>query len=65
MLQSRPTLPGATVGDPTRDKGHVEETWQATADQASRDPLDLLEHPLQNQNPSVLLFWAFHQLFWH
>ena len=26
MLQSRLTLPGATTGDPTHDKGHVEET---------------------------------------
>ena len=33
------------------------------ADQDSRDPLDLLEHLPQNQNLSVLLFCAFHQLF--
>ena len=64
MLQSRLTLPGATTGDPTHDKGHVEETWQATADQASRDPLNLLKHLPQNQNLSVLLFCVFHQLFW-
>ena len=32
------TLPGATMGDPTHDKGHAEETWQAKVDQASRDP---------------------------
>ena len=32
-------------------------------DQASRDPLDLLEHLPPNQNLSVLLFYVFHQLF--
>ena len=37
----------------------------SNADQESRDPLDLLEHVPQNQNLSVLLFCAFHQLFWH
>ena len=58
-------LPGATTGDPTHDKGHAERTWQAKADQASRDSLDLLEHVPPNQNLSVLLFCAFHQLFWH
>ena len=56
---------GATTGDPTYDKGHAEETWQAKADQPSRDPLNLLKHLPQNQNLSVLLFCAFHQLFWH
>ena len=45
-------LPGATTGDPTHDKGHAKETWQAKADQASRDPLNLLEHLPQNQNLS-------------
>ena len=59
------TLPGATTGDPTHDKGHAERTWQAKADRASRDSLDLLEHPPQNQNLSVLLYCAFHKLFWH
>ena len=58
-------LPGATTGDPTHDKGHAERTWQAKADQASRDSLNLLEHVPPNQNLSVLLFCAFHQLFWH
>ena len=62
---STDSLPGATTGDPTHDKGHAEETWQAKADQASRDPLNLLEHLPQNQNLSVLLYYAFHQLFWH
>ena len=33
------------------------------ADQELRDPLDLLKHLPQNQNLSVLLFCAFHQLF--
>ena len=31
------------------------------ADQDSRDPLDLLKHLPQNQNSSVLLFYAIHQ----
>ena len=34
------------------DKGHVKETWQAKADQNSRDPLNLLEHLPPNQNLS-------------
>ena len=46
-------MPGATTGDPTHDKGHVEETWQAKADQTSREPLNLFEHLPQNQNLSV------------
>ena len=62
---TRWTLPGATMGDPTHDKGHAEKTGQAKADQASRDPLNVLKHPPQNQNLSVLLFCAFYQLFWH
>ena len=41
-------VPGATTGDPTHDKGHAEETWQAKVDQASRDPLNLLEHLPRN-----------------
>ena len=58
---------GATTGVPTRDKGHAEKTWQAKADQDSRDSLDLLEHLPQNQNLPVycLLYYAIHQLFWH
>ena len=56
-------MPGASTGVPTYAKGHAEETGQAKADQASREPLDLLEHLPQNQNLSVLLLWAFHQLF--
>ena len=51
------------MGDPTHDKGHAEEIGQAKVDQASREPLDLLEHLPQNQNLSVLLLCAFHQLF--
>ena len=46
----------ATTGDPTHDKGHAEETWQAKADQASRDPLNLLEHLPQNQNLSTVYY---------
>ena len=38
-------VPGATTGDPTHDKGHVEKT--------SRDSLDLLEHLPRNQSLSV------------
>ena len=34
-------------------------------DQDSRDPLELLKHLPPNQNLSVLLFYVFHQLFWH
>ena len=55
-------LPGATMGNPTHDK----VMWKRSdkqADQNSRDPLDLLKHLPQNQNLSVLLFCAFHQLF--
>ena len=61
------TTAGATTGDPTYDKGHAKKTWQAKEDQDLRDSLDLLEHPLRNQNLSVycLLYHAFHQLFWH
>ena len=59
---------GATTGDPTHDKGHVEKTWQAKADQDSRDSLDLLEHLPWNQNLSVyclLSNYAFQPLFWY
>ena len=51
-----PPLPGATTGEPTHDKGHAEETWQAKADQASRDPLNLLKHLPQNQNLSTVYY---------
>ena len=61
------TLPGATTGDPTHDKGHAEKTWQAKADQDSKDSLDLFEHLPRNQNLSVycLLYYAFQPLFWY
>jgi len=45
-------MPGATMGDPTHDKGHAKKTWKAKADQDSRDPLDLLKHLPPNQNLS-------------
>ena len=45
---------------PTRSCGRG---LMSKVDQNSRDPLDLLEHLPQNQNLSVLLFCAFHQLF--
>ena len=64
-LKAQHSVPGATTGDPTHDKGHAEEIGQAKVDQASREPLDLLEHLPQNQNLSVLLFCAFHKLFYH
>ena len=53
---------GTSMGDLTHDK----VMWRdliSKADQDSRDPLDLLEHLPPNQNLSVLLFYAFHQLF--
>ena len=50
------SLPGATTGDPTHNKGHAEETWQAKADQASRDPLNVLECLPQNQNLSTVYY---------
>ena len=60
-------MPGATTGDPTHDKGHAEKTWQAKEKQDSRDSLDLLEHLPGNKSLSVycLLYYAFHQFFWH
>ena len=60
-------LPGATTGDPTHDKGHADRTWQAKAEQDSRDSLDLLKHWPRNKSLSIycLLYYAFHQLFWH
>ena len=57
---------GASTGDPTHDKVMVGDLT-GKADQDSRDSLDLLEHRPQNQSLSVyyLLYYAFHQLFWH
>ena len=63
-MQKKQKMPEATTGDPTHDTGHAEKTWQAKAGQDSRDSLDLLEH-LPQKPESVLLFCAFHQLFWH
>ena len=51
-------MPGASSGDPTCDKGHEEEAWQAKVSQDLRDSLDLLEHLPQNQNLPVLLFFT-------
>ena len=53
---------GATMGDPTHDK----VMWKSHDEQGGswlEGPLDLLKHLPQNQNLSVLLFCAFHQLF--
>ena len=44
------------MGDPTHDKGHVEETWQAKVDQDLRDSLDLLKHVPGNQNLSTVYY---------
>ena len=55
---AKPILPGASTGDPTHDKGHEEEAWQAKVSQDSRDPLDLLKHLSLNQNLPVLLFFT-------
>ena len=53
-------VPGATTGDPTHDKGHAEETWEAKVDQDLRDSLDLLEHLPPNQNlPTVYYIMPF------
>ena len=49
-------MPGATTRDPTHDKGHVETTWQAKADQDSRDSLDLLKHLPRNQTLSTAYY---------
>ena len=47
-------------------KGHAEKTWQAKVDQDSRDYLDLLKHlPKTKICLYCLLYYAFHQLFWH
>ena len=50
------------MGDPSHDKV-MSRDLMSKVDQDSRDPLDLLENLPQNQNLSVLLFYAFHQLF--
>ena len=52
LLNGGVGVAGATTGHPTHDKGHAEDTRQAKADQASRDPLNLLEHPPQNHSLS-------------
>ena len=55
---------GAITGDPTHDK----VMWERPHEQGLsglEELLDLLEHLPQNQNLSVLLFCAIHQLFWH
>ena len=59
-------MPGASTQDPTHDKV-MRRDLTGKADQDSRDSLDLLKHLPQNQNLSVycLLYYAFHQLFWH
>ena len=55
---------GASTGDPTHD---MRRDLTGKADQDSRDSLDRLKHLPRYQNLSVycLLYYAFHQLFWH
>ena len=69
VIWRRPDKQGfRTLGTPWADPTHDKVMWRdlmSKADQDSRDPLDLLEHLPQNQNLSVLLFYAFHQLFWY
>ena len=69
VMWRRPDKQGfRTRGTPWADPTHDKVMWRnltSKPDQNSRDPLDLLEHLPPNQNLSVLLFYAFHQLFWH
>ena len=61
-----PWVPGASMGNPTRGKGHEEEAWQGKGEIRPRGtPLDFLEHLPTNQSLSALLYYAFHPLFWH
>ena len=66
-MTRRPDKQGfRTRGTPWANPTHDKVMWRdltSKADQDSRDPLDLLENLPQNQNLSVLLFYAFHQLF--
>ena len=47
----------AEIAEAAAKAGIAERPYEAIG------PLNLLEHPPQNQNLSVLLFCAFHQLF--
>ena len=56
-------LPGASTGDPTHDKVMLKRP-----DEQGRSGLEGPPGPAQASTPkpeSVLLFCAFHQLFWH
>ena len=56
-------LPGASTGDPTHDK-----VMSKRPDEQGRSGLEGPPGPAQASTPkpeSVLLFCAFHQLFWH
>ena len=59
-------MPGASTQDPTHDKV-MRRDLTGKADQDSRDSLDLLEHLPHTKICLVycLLYYAFHQLFWH
>jgi len=55
-------VPGASMGVPAHDKGHVERPDMQRRVRTRGPPLDLPEHLPQNRNLSVLLFYDFHQL---
>ena len=57
------SVPGASMGVPTHDKGHAERPDMQRRVRAQGASLDLPEHLPPNQNLSVLLFHDFHQLF--
>ena len=57
------SVPGASTGVPTHDKGHAERPDMQRRVRAQGASLDLPEHLPPNQNLSVLLFHDFHQLF--
>ena len=56
----------------SRDSLGLSHPWQGHVERPDeqgrsglKGPLDQLEHLPQSRNLSVLLFYAFHQLFWH
>ena len=61
----RASVPGASTGVPTHDKGHAERPDMQRRVRTRGAPPDLPEHLPQNQNLSVSLFYDFHQLLWH
>ena len=67
VMRRRPNKQGfRTRGTPWADPTHDKVMWKRPDEQGEsglKGPLDLLEHLPPNQNLSVLLFYAFHQLF--